>query len=78
VTPKTINEGLIKTLTDDIIPRLNKDVPNQPTQAQLDDNEKLHRYMIVFDREGFSIDFFEELARQRIAFCTYNKNVKED
>jgi hypothetical protein len=78
VTPKTINEGLIKTLTDDIIPRLNKDVPNQPTQAQLDDNAKLHRYMIVFDREGFSIDFFEELSRQRIAFCTYNKNVKED
>jgi len=34
--------------------------------------------MIVFDREGYNIDFFEELANQRIAFCTYKKNVDED
>jgi hypothetical protein len=78
VVPKTINEGLIKTLQDDIIPRLNRDVPNQPSQAELEQNPKLHRYMIVFDREGYSIDFFENLSRQRIAFCTYRKNVDED
>jgi len=78
VIPKTINDGLIKTLIDDIIPRLLRDVPNQPTQAELAENEKLHRFMIVFDREGYSVDFFEELARQRIAFCTYRKNVDED
>ena len=78
VIPKTINEGLVKTLLDDIIPRLNREVPNQPTEAELTENKKLHRYMIVFDREGYSIDFFEELARQRIAFCTYKKNVTDD
>jgi len=54
VVPKTINEGLIKTLLDDIIPRLNRDVPNQPSEAELAANEKLHRFMIVFDREGYS------------------------
>jgi len=78
VVPKTINDGLIKTLTDDIIPRLLGDVPNQPSEAALAADEKLHRFMIVFDREGYSVDFFEELARQRIAFCTYRKNVDED
>jgi len=78
VIPKTINDGLVKTISEDIIPRLNRDVPHQPSKAELDANEKLHRYMIVFDREGYSIDFFEELARQRIAFCTYKKNVDED
>jgi hypothetical protein len=78
VIPKTINDGLVKTLTDDIIPRLNREVPNQPSEAELKENEKLHRYMIIFDREGYSIDFFEELLNQRIAFCTYRKNVKED
>jgi hypothetical protein len=78
VVRKTINDGLIKTLQDDIIPRLNKEVPNQPSEATLQANKKLHRYMIVFDREGYSIDFFEDLANQRIAFCTYRKNVKED
>jgi hypothetical protein len=78
VTHKSINEGLIKTLQDDIIPRLNREVPNQPSEAELEGNKKLHRYMIVFDREGYSIEFFEELTEQRIAFCTYRKNVKED
>jgi hypothetical protein len=78
VVHKTINDGLVKTLLKDIIPRLNEEVPNQPTQAELDANEKLHRYMIVFDREGYNIDFFETLANERIAFCTYKKYPTED
>jgi hypothetical protein len=78
VVHKTINEGMIKVLKEDIIPRLNTDVPNQPTEAALAANIKLHRYMLVFDREGYSIDFFIYLAEQRIAFCSYRKNVKED
>jgi hypothetical protein len=76
VLHKTINDGLIKTLREDIIPRLNIKVPHQPSATELELNEKLHRFMIVFDREGYSVDFFEELAEQRIAFCTYRKNAK--
>jgi hypothetical protein len=78
VVHKTINEGMIKVLKEEIIPRLNTDVPNQPTEEELAANDKLHRYMLVFDREGYSIDLFDCLAEQRIAFCTYRKNVKED
>ena len=78
VVHKTINEGMIKVLKEDIIPRLNLDFPNQPTEDELAANDKLHRYMLVFDREGYSIEFFEYLAQQRIAFCTYRKHVKED
>jgi len=78
VVHKTINEGMVKVLQEDIIPRLNTDVPNQPTEPELAANENLHRYMLVFDREGYSIEFFEFLAEQRIAFCTYRKNVDED
>jgi hypothetical protein len=78
VVPKTLNEGMTKTLIDDIIPRLNHDVPNQPTAETLAANEDLHRYMLVFDRECYSIDFFNHLQQERIAFCTYRKNVKED
>ena len=78
VVHKTLNEGMIKVLKEDIIPRLNTDVPHQPCEAELAANDQLHRYMLVFDREGYSIDFFEYLAEQRIAFCTYRKNVKED
>lgn len=78
VIHKTINDGMIKVLQDDIIPRLNNDVPNQPTQSELAANDKLHRYMLVFDREGYCIEFFEYLVKQRIAFCTYRKNVQQD
>ena len=78
VVHKTINEGMIKVLENDIVPRLIIEVPNQPSADELLRNDKLHRFMLVFDREGYSIDFFAELARQRIAFCTYRKNVKEN
>jgi hypothetical protein len=33
--------------------------------------------MIVFDREGYSVPFFIELKKQRIAFCSYRKYVKD-
>ena len=78
VVHKTINENIIKTLRNDIIPELDKSVPHQPTVAALEADPLLHRYMLVFDREGYSVPFFIELKNQRIAFCTYRKNVKED
>ena len=78
VVPKTLNEGMTKTLIEDIIPRLNRDVPNQPTAEALAENEDLHRYMLIFDRECYSVDFFIHLQQERIAFCTYRKNVRED
>jgi len=77
VVHKTINEGLIKTVTNEIIPELDKSIPHQPTVEQLAANPLLHRYMIVFDREGFSVPFFIELKKKRIAFCTYRKYVKD-
>jgi len=77
VTRKTVNEGLIKTLKEEIIPELDKTVPHQPCQEQLAANPLLHRYMLVFDREGYSVPFFIELKKRRIAFCTYRKNVKD-
>jgi hypothetical protein len=33
--------------------------------------------MLVFDRECYSPDFFYDLWQQRIAICTYKKNVDE-
>jgi hypothetical protein len=77
VVNKTINEGMIQTITQDIIPRLDQDVPNQPNAVQLKENKYLHRYMLVFDRECYSPDFFYNLWQERIAICTYQKNVTQ-
>ena len=77
VIHKTINEGMIKTITNEIIPELDKSVPHQPSEHELSENPHLHRYMLVFDREGYSVPFFIELKEKRISFCTYRKNVKD-
>lgn len=77
VINKVINTGLIQTIKKDLLPRFNQDIPNQPTQDQLVADQYLHRYMLVFDREGYSADFFCDLWEKRISIATYKKNVKE-
>jgi len=68
---------MIEIIKQDILPRINEDIPNQPNDEELTSNKHLCRYMIVFDRECYSPDFFYELWQERIAICTYNKNVKD-
>ncbi len=78
VVNKVINSSMIRTIKEDIIPRIDKDIPHQPTTNELSDNPYINRYMLVFDRECYSPDFFYDIwHEQRIAICTYNKNVKD-
>ena len=78
VINKVINSGMAKVIKEDIIPRLNKDIPNQPTAEELTNNPRANSYMLVFDRECSSPDFFYDLWHDhRIAICTYSKNVKD-
>lgn len=73
-----IDPGLIKVLEEKIVPRLKEEVPNQPTEKQLTDDKLLHRFTLIFDREGYSPDFFKRLRKMRIACLTYNKHPKKD
>lgn len=78
VINKAINSGMIQLIKQDIIPRLNNDIPGQPTATELSASPYLNRYMLVFDRECYSPEFFYDLWQAyRIAICTYNKNVKD-
>lgn len=77
VINKVINTGLIECINKDLIPHFNKDIPNQPTEVALKKDKTLSRYMLVFDREGYSPDFFYDLWQQRIAICTYKKYVSD-
>ena len=54
-TPFT--DGLLAALKNDIVPRLLNDVPNQPTEIELEKDPYLHRFVLVFDREGGSVIF---------------------
>ena len=78
VVSQAVDPGLLQVLERDIVPRLEQDVPNQPSTEQLDADRLLHRFSVVFDREGYSPDFFAKMKKRRIACLTYHKYPGED
>ena len=75
VVEKAINPGMLTTLENDIVPRLLEDIPHQPTAQQLQANPHLCRFILVFDREGYSPAFFAKMWQcHRIACITYHKH----
>jgi hypothetical protein len=78
VVEKVVDPGLLQTLEEDIVPRLLKDVPGQPTDEELADNPHLCRFVMVFDREGYSPAFFRKMWKKyRIGCLTYHKHADE-
>jgi prepilin-type processing-associated H-X9-DG protein len=61
VVSKTVTEGLSSVLLNEIVSDLLETVPQQPSQAELDADPLLHRFIIVFDREGSSHDLLSKL-----------------
>jgi transposase len=75
---RPIDQGMLEALQNEIVPRLLKDVPGQPTDEQLQADPYLSRFVIIFDREGYSPAFFRQMWRaHRIACITYHKYPKE-
>ena len=78
VIEKQIDPGLLATLRNDIVPRLLKEVPYQPSEQQLNEEPCLCRFVLVFDREGYSPAFFQEMwSTHRIGCQTYHKHPGE-
>jgi len=78
VVEKVVDPGLLKTLRDDIVPRLLKDVPGQPSEEELLANPNSCRLIMVFDREGYSPAFFREMRKNhRIGCISYHKHPGE-
>ncbi len=75
---KEVDPGLINVVESEIVPRLEKDVPNQPTPQQLKDRTFRHRFTLIFDREGYSPDFFLRMRNKHIACLTYHKYPGQD
>ena len=76
---RPIDHGLLEALRSDIVPRLLKEVPGQPTAEELEADRYRARFVILFDREGYSPEFFKEMWQtHRIACITYHKYPKDD
>ena len=75
---RPIDHGMLEALKSDIVPRLLQDVPHQPSEEQLAADPYRCRFVIIFDREGYSPAFFKEMWQtHRIACITYHKYPKE-
>ena len=77
VINKVISSGLIQIIKDELLEQFDRDIPNQPTEMELEKDRLLNRYMLVFDREGYSPDFFYDLWQTRVSISTYKKNVTD-
>lgn len=73
-----VNPGLLEMIRREIVPRLEQDVPHQPSEAELEATPWLFRFALIFDREGYSPDFFLEMLNKRIVCYTYRKYQSED
>lgn len=70
---------MLEALRSDIVLRLLREVPNQPTAEALAADPNKSRFVLLFDREGYSPAFFKEMwENHRIACITYNKFAKEN
>ncbi|MBF0290147.1 MAG: hypothetical protein HQM14_20210 [SAR324 cluster bacterium] len=78
VVTKEVDSGLLKVLEEEIVPRLEQDVPNQPSSEELSKDQWLPRFLIVFDREGYSPKFFRKMWEKRISCISYHKHPGED
>jgi hypothetical protein len=74
---KAVTDGLASTILNEIVPDLLPIVPGQPSELELAANPLLHRFVIIFDREGSSHSLFSKLWENRIGAITYRKAVKD-
>ncbi|MFA6047154.1 MAG: putative transposase [Phycisphaerales bacterium] len=75
---RPVDPGLIEVLRTEIVPRLLADAPCQPTEAELAADPLRHRFTMVFDRAGYSPEFFVDQKAQRVAILTYHKFPGQD
>lgn len=78
VITTVLTDGLISAMRTEIVPKLLEDFKGGPTEEELQNNKDLHRFMLIYDREGYSYQFMYEMLQERVACQTYQKSVKED
>jgi hypothetical protein len=78
VINKEIDPGLLNVLENEIVPRLQQDIPTTVTDEALKADPWLQTFTIIFDREGYSPAFMKRMKEMRIACIGYHKYPKAD
>ena len=76
---KEADPGLLTTLREDAVPWLEAHAPlSAEHQARMAADPRQPLFTLIFDREGYSPDFFGEMQTKRIAILSYRKFAGED
>jgi hypothetical protein len=78
VGPRPGDPGRLKVLEEEILPRLEKEVPHQPAAEALAADPTLDKFIVVFDREGDSPEGLKRLKARRIGCLTDHKHPGAD
>ncbi len=78
VVTKAVDPGLVKVIEEEIVPRLERDAPQLVSEPDLIADPRRHRFMLVFDREGYSPVLFGKMKQRRIACLTYRRSPGPD
>lgn len=82
VVNKAVDPGLLQVLEEQIVPRLESEIPVRSEAGRLFAEAEAplhpHRLTLVFDREGYSPGFMKRMLSKQIACLTYNKFPKDD
>lgn len=71
---REVDPGLLAVLREQIVPRLETLLPAPPALAeQRRTPPQAPRFTLVFDREGYSPEFFLEMQQRQVAVLTYHK-----
>jgi len=74
-----VDHGLVSALREDLVPWLEANSPvSAEHQQRMDADPQVPRFTVIFDREGYSPELFEELWEKRIAVINYHRYPKED
>ncbi len=68
---KAVDPGLIKVMENEVVPRLERDLPRQ--QDLFARKTSTPRFTLVFDREAYSPGFMARMWKKGIACLTYHK-----
>ena len=77
VVTKAVDPGLVKVIEEEIVPRIERDAAELVGEQLIADRLR-HRFMLVFDREGYSPVLFAKMKQRRIACLTYRRSPGPD
>ena len=77
VVTTVLTDGLISIMRSEVVPKLLREFKGGPSEEELLKNELLHRFVLIYDREGYSYQFMYEMRQLKLACQTYQKSVKD-